>query len=207
MLATLVSTVAGTFITSINLYDRLVEQRRQKKLDRGQNKRIKELEQRLNEEQEEKERIREEGSSSKQSKAGDGERDDFRDSLQQSGNMVQREYDRYFANLGPKFAEGDCKSVAVNRVYLEAWRANRSSFHHSGVPEPNTRANHPASRQRHKTARRSRPHGNAPGHQQALQHDRIRTRSQHSSPARPVSASSRISNRSANLSNDATGTP
>ncbi|KAK4139239.1 uncharacterized protein C8A04DRAFT_33289 [Dichotomopilus funicola] len=114
MLATLVSTVAGTFITSINLYDRLVEQRRQKKLDRGQNKRIKELEQRLNEAEEEKERIIEEGSSPKQSKAGDGDRDDFRDSLQQSGKMVQHEYDRCFANLGPKFAEGDL--VSQNQI-------------------------------------------------------------------------------------------
>ncbi|AEO55792.1 hypothetical protein MYCTH_2124743 [Thermothelomyces thermophilus ATCC 42464] len=45
VLATLVSTV-------INLYDRLIEQRRQEKLDRGQNKRIKELEERLSEAEE-----------------------------------------------------------------------------------------------------------------------------------------------------------
>jgi hypothetical protein len=112
----LVSTVAGTFITSINLYDRLIEQRRQKKLDRGQNKRIKELEQRLNESEEEKKRI-------KADKNGEGEGNDgdnnLRNSLQQSGNVVQHEYDRYFANLGPKFAQGDCKSLiaaASNRV-------------------------------------------------------------------------------------------
>lgn len=100
--------VAGTFITSINLYDRLIEQRRQKKLDRGQNKRIKELEQRLNEAEEEKERIKEE--STKGSGTGDGD-NEFRNSLQQNGKMVQNEYNRYFANLGPKFAEGDCKSL------------------------------------------------------------------------------------------------
>jgi hypothetical protein len=89
------------------LYDRLIEQRRQKKLDRGQNKKIKELEQRLNEAEEEKERIKEE--STKGSRASDGD-NEFRNSLQQSGNMVQQQYDRYFANLGPKFAEGDRKS-------------------------------------------------------------------------------------------------
>ncbi|KAH6846939.1 hypothetical protein B0I37DRAFT_284285, partial [Chaetomium sp. MPI-CAGE-AT-0009] len=110
-LATLVSTVAGTFITSINLYDRLIEQRRQKKRERGQNKRIKELEQRLNQAEEEKERIREE--STKGSRGSDGD-NEFRNSLQQSGNMVQQQYDRYFANLGPKFAEGDL--VAQNQI-------------------------------------------------------------------------------------------
>ncbi|KAL2126525.1 hypothetical protein VTI74DRAFT_753 [Chaetomium olivicolor] len=75
VLATLISTVAGTFVTGINLYDRLVEQRRQKKLDRGQNKRIKELEQRLNEAEDEKKRIREAGK-----KENDGD-NDFRNSL------------------------------------------------------------------------------------------------------------------------------
>lgn len=100
MLATLVSTVAGTFITGINLYDRIIEQRRQKKLDRGQNKRIKELEQRLNEAEEEKNRI-------KKDRDRGGGNNDFRDSLQQSGNMVKHEYDRCFANLGPRFAQGD----------------------------------------------------------------------------------------------------
>jgi hypothetical protein len=105
ILATLVSTVAGTFITSINLYDRLIEQRRQRKRDKGQNKRIQELEQRLNEAEEEKRQIKDAGGNGNH---GNG-RDEFRNSLQQSGNMVQHEYDRYFANLGPRFGQGDCK--------------------------------------------------------------------------------------------------
>lgn len=103
--------MAGTFITSINLYDRLIEQRRQKKLDRGQNKRIKELEQRLNEAEEEKERIKEE--STKGTSGGSDGDNEFRNSLQQNGKMVQNEYNRYFANLGPKFAEGDCESFLL----------------------------------------------------------------------------------------------
>jgi len=98
--------VAGTFITSINLYDRLIEQRRQKKLDRGQNKKIRALEQRLNEAEEEKKRIKENGNGPGR---GGGD-EDFRNTLQRSGDMVQSEYDRYFANLGPRFARGDCKS-------------------------------------------------------------------------------------------------
>ncbi|KAK0668024.1 hypothetical protein QBC41DRAFT_128342 [Cercophora samala] len=60
VLATLISTIAGTFITGINLYDRLVEQRRQRKRDKGQNKRIKELESRLNTAEEERTKLKEE---------------------------------------------------------------------------------------------------------------------------------------------------
>jgi hypothetical protein len=105
ILATLVSTVAGTFITSINLYDRLIEQRRQRKRDKGQNKRIQELEQRLNETVEEKNQIKDAGGNGNHG----NDRDEFRNSLQQSGNMVQHEYDRHFANLGPRFGQGDCK--------------------------------------------------------------------------------------------------
>jgi hypothetical protein len=103
--------VAGTFITSINLYDRLIEQRRQKKLDRGQNKKIKDLEKRLNEAAEEKERIKEE--STKGTSGGSDRDNEFRNSLQQNGKMVQNEYNRYFENLGPKFAEGDCKCLLL----------------------------------------------------------------------------------------------
>ncbi|AEO55791.1 hypothetical protein MYCTH_2124742 [Thermothelomyces thermophilus ATCC 42464] len=33
--------------------------------------------------------------------------DGLRTTLQQSGKMVQNEYDRHFANLGPRFAQGD----------------------------------------------------------------------------------------------------
>lgn len=105
ILATLISTVAGTFITGINLYDRLVEQRRQKKLDRGQNKKIKELEQRLNEAEEEKKKIRE----NRQETQGNDKNNNLRGVFEQSGSAVQREYDRYYENMGPRFAQGDCK--------------------------------------------------------------------------------------------------
>ncbi|KAL2019008.1 hypothetical protein VTK56DRAFT_10173 [Thermocarpiscus australiensis] len=101
LLATLVSTVAGTFITGINLYDRLVEQRRQKKLDRGQNKRIKELEQRLNESEAEKTRIKD------RERGGNLGNSDLRNSLELGGPLVQREYDRFYKDLGSEFAQGD----------------------------------------------------------------------------------------------------
>lgn len=111
ILATLISTVAGTFITGINLYDRLIEQRRQRKLDRGQNRRIKELEQRLNEAEAEKARIANGRGGEK--KDDDGDRG-VRDSLAKGGPMVQREYDRLYADLGPRFAHGDCEFLGVD---------------------------------------------------------------------------------------------
>ncbi|KAK4104335.1 hypothetical protein N658DRAFT_250769 [Parathielavia hyrcaniae] len=105
VLATLISTVAGTFITGINLYDRLLEQRRQKKLDKGQNKKIKELEERLSEAEAEKKKRDEEGANG--GKDGPGTHNDVRNSLQHSSDAVQQEYERYFANLGSRFAQGD----------------------------------------------------------------------------------------------------
>lgn len=107
VLATLISTVAGTFITGINLYDRVIEQRRQKKLDRGQNKKIKDLEKRLNDAEDEKKRIKEEANGGNNANNSNNSNNDLKNSLQQSGNRVQQEYDRYFANLGPRFAQGD----------------------------------------------------------------------------------------------------
>lgn len=98
--------MAGTFITGINLYDRVIEQRRQKKLDRGQNKKIKDLEQRLNEAEDEKKRMKEAGNGG--NNGNNNNNNNLKNSLQQSGNQVQQEYDRYFANLGPRFAQGDC---------------------------------------------------------------------------------------------------
>ncbi|KAK4226042.1 hypothetical protein QBC38DRAFT_241159 [Podospora fimiseda] len=120
MLATLASTIAGTFITSINLYDRVVDQRRQHKMDRSQNKKIKELEGRLTEAAEEKRRIQEAKEQEKRSKKKRRDHDsdsdsssesdhdrDLRRSLERGGSSIQREFDRYMRNMGSKFAQGD----------------------------------------------------------------------------------------------------
>lgn len=117
VLATLASTIAGTFITGINLFDRVNEKRKhrkQRKLDKGQDKRLSELERRvdenfrsINEQLSGQQRQLEQGPPA----AGGGRirDDDLRDSLEQGGPMVQREYDRHYAAMGPQFAEGDCK--------------------------------------------------------------------------------------------------
>ncbi|KAK4463029.1 hypothetical protein QBC42DRAFT_296314 [Cladorrhinum samala] len=131
MLATLISTIAGTFITGINLYDRVVDQRRQHKMDRTQNKKIKELEARLGQAEEEKKRIKEareqdkkrhskkgrhrgsDDDSSSTSSSDDDDKHrrrrdrDLRRSLEYGGTSIQREFDRYIRNMGHQFAQGD----------------------------------------------------------------------------------------------------
>ncbi|KAK4196792.1 hypothetical protein QBC40DRAFT_5443 [Triangularia verruculosa] len=130
VLATLISTIAGTFITGINLYDRLVEQRHQRKRDKGQNKRIKELETRLNTAEGERAKLKEEQEKRKRRQRGedtddgddndddDGDDDDhggqrkandrhLRRSLQHGGPSIQREYDRFYNTMGQRFAQGD----------------------------------------------------------------------------------------------------
>ncbi|KAK4160606.1 hypothetical protein QBC43DRAFT_325272 [Cladorrhinum sp. PSN259] len=120
MLATLISTIAGTFITGINLYDRVVDQRRQHKMDRTQNKKITELEARLSQAEAEKQRIKEAKDKGKRPKKrrdrDDNDDDDdsssdddrpLRRSLEHGGPSIQREFDRYLRNMGSRFAQGD----------------------------------------------------------------------------------------------------
>jgi hypothetical protein len=91
IVATLASTVIGTFTTGINLYERVGEKRKQLKKDTSQDDRIKELEKQVKE-KESKSKAREE---------------DVKTSLVKSGPMIQNEYDQNFQRLGPKFAQGD----------------------------------------------------------------------------------------------------
>ncbi|KAK3328680.1 hypothetical protein B0T19DRAFT_197008 [Cercophora scortea] len=114
IIATLASTLAGTFTTGINLYDRVNEKRKQRKLDRGQNKKIKDLEKRLDEATNNNKRPETPPPEKQQHRDDDNDhhRDkshgrDLRDSLQSSGPMVQREFDQHYAQLGPRFAQGD----------------------------------------------------------------------------------------------------
>jgi hypothetical protein len=90
------STIIGTFTTGINLYERVGEKRKQDKKDHRQDDKIKELEKRIDEKEKEK--------NDHARKA-----QDLRDSLGNGGPMIQREYDRDYARLGPRFAHGDCK--------------------------------------------------------------------------------------------------
>ncbi|KAM7187099.1 hypothetical protein V8F33_011433 [Rhypophila sp. PSN 637] len=125
IIATLASTIAGTFTTGINLFDRLEEKRRnrkQRKVDKSQNQKIKELEGRLNDKIERVNQNAERANENahtieklqQQPERGRIRDDDLRDSLGQGGPMVKREYDRHYAAMGPQFAEGDL--IAQNQL-------------------------------------------------------------------------------------------
>jgi uncharacterized membrane protein YheB (UPF0754 family) len=80
----------------MGLYERLDQKRKQKKVDSGQNDKIKELQKQIKEVEE-----RSKGN------AKSAREDALRDSLQESGPLIRREYNRDFARLGNKFAVGD----------------------------------------------------------------------------------------------------
>ena len=100
IIATLISTIIGTFTTGINLYERVAERRNQKHRDSGQDAKIRELERRADEAKAERDKHRENNK-------------DLRKSLADGGSMVRREYEQDFKRLGSRFAEGDCTSTTA----------------------------------------------------------------------------------------------
>ncbi|KAK3373204.1 hypothetical protein B0T24DRAFT_666507 [Lasiosphaeria ovina] len=105
IIATLISTIAGTFTTGINLFDRIADKRKQGKLDHGQDQKIKELEQRIASAESGNGRPRPGNrGSDNDSDAGN---EQLRNSLQHGGASVQREFDQHYAQIGPRFAQGD----------------------------------------------------------------------------------------------------
>jgi hypothetical protein len=96
IIATLVSTLIGTFTTGMGLYERVDQKRKQKHVDLSQDDKIKALEKRIKESDERTEK-----------KINGAREDALRGSLQDSGPMIRREYNRDFARFGDKFAQGD----------------------------------------------------------------------------------------------------
>lgn len=89
-MATLVSTLVGTFAASHNLYERLSGG--QKKKDAGQDDEIKKLKGEL-----------------EQMKGGGKKPDELEKNLNTSGPMIKQEYDVGYDRLGRRFAVGDSK--------------------------------------------------------------------------------------------------
>jgi phosphoenolpyruvate carboxylase len=118
----LVSTIAGTFTTAINLYDRIGEKRKQHKKDSGQDAKIKELNKHMEELEKEK--------TEHQRRA-----DTLRDTLSNSGPAIQRQYDRDFRRLGTRFAEGDGEWLKPP-LHLIAWLRTSRSHRSDSAPEP-----------------------------------------------------------------------
>ncbi|KAF2267470.1 hypothetical protein CC78DRAFT_490369 [Lojkania enalia] len=106
IIATLCSTLIGTFTSSMGLWDRVNEKRKQNKKDSKQDDEIKKLreaveksEKRANEREEQLRR-----------------RDEVGESFERSGAMIQRQYDEGYGRLGRRFAMGD----AITENQLQA---------------------------------------------------------------------------------------
>ena len=97
IIATLCSTLIGTFTSSMGLWDRVSEKRRQKHRDTRQDAEIKQLKDQV----ERNERDNRERSHR--------ERDDLGDALGRSGALIRHEYDQGYEHLGRRFAVGDSK--------------------------------------------------------------------------------------------------
>ncbi|KAF2742682.1 hypothetical protein M011DRAFT_412111 [Sporormia fimetaria CBS 119925] len=98
IIATLCSTLIGTFTSSMGLWDRVNEKRKQRHRDDRQNDEIRQLREQVErnekryKEDEERRRNRPE---------------DLGQNFQMSGAMIQRTYDEGFGRLGRRFAMGD----------------------------------------------------------------------------------------------------
>lgn len=86
-------------------------------MDRGQNRKIKELEQRLDDAVKGKSEAEEKNVRNKSQRGGDEE--DLRDSLQRGGPLVQGQYDQLYSRMGPQFAQGDCKFVVLPHLSIK----------------------------------------------------------------------------------------
>ncbi len=90
------STIIGTFTTGMGLYERLDQKRKQKNVDSSQDEKIKALEKLVKESEERTEK-----------KINSAREDALRESLQDSGPVIRREYNRDVARFGDRFAQGD----------------------------------------------------------------------------------------------------
>jgi hypothetical protein len=115
----------------------------------------------------------------------------LRGSLEQSGNIVQREYERFYGNMGPRFAQGDCKCPSTLDFPCQSRMCPKltdDANYYSACANPDPRPDYSSSRHSNQAARRSHSHREATRHQQAIQHIRICPRGQHQSPARSIPA-------------------
>ena len=97
IIATLCSTLIGTFSSSIGLWDRVQDKRKQAKKDNKQDDRIEAL--RLEVEKNTKAHEERDKRSSR--------RDEVGDNFEQSGALIQRQFDEGYGRLGRRFAQGD----------------------------------------------------------------------------------------------------
>jgi len=108
IIATLCSTLVGTFTSSMGLYETIAKKRHQRKRDTGQDEEIKKLKERVEAaDKREKERDDDRDDGRRRGSPRLGPRDEFAESLDRSGAMIQRQYEQGYERLGRRFAVGD----------------------------------------------------------------------------------------------------
>jgi hypothetical protein len=130
IVATLASTLVGTFTASMGLWERVAdrrEQHRQKIRDTKQDDEIKKMKEQFEEaqkradgRQQEIDRLKSGGGQGQgQIGWGGGGRDDVGNNFERDGMMIQRMYDQGYGRMGNRFAQGDgmSQSNMVPEVY------------------------------------------------------------------------------------------
>ncbi|KAK9783603.1 hypothetical protein SCAR479_00162 [Seiridium cardinale] len=117
IIATLCSTLVGTFTSSIGLWDRVKDRQQQKKRDTKQDDKIAKLQAQIDDS--EKRNKDKEDRIDRLSQRGGGGRDndDVGFALERSGAAVSREFDEGYARLGRRFAVGD--TITENRLQAQ----------------------------------------------------------------------------------------
>jgi len=124
IIATLCSTLVGTFTSSMGLYEAVSKKRAQRKRDTGQDEEIKKLKDRV-EAADKRERERDDDRSRSRSRGP--RRDDFADSLDRSGAMIQRQYEQAYELLGRRFAVGD--ALTENQLQAQIISLQQTVIH------------------------------------------------------------------------------
>ncbi|KAF2640128.1 hypothetical protein P280DRAFT_469835 [Massarina eburnea CBS 473.64] len=111
IIATLCSTLVGTFSSSIGLWDRVQDKRKQTKRDKTQDTEIKQLRSRVEEaEKRGPERSGRRKENQRRIRSGhddDNDDEDVGDNFERSSALIQRQFDEGVGRLGSRFAQGD----------------------------------------------------------------------------------------------------
>ncbi|KAF1979497.1 hypothetical protein BU23DRAFT_548727 [Bimuria novae-zelandiae CBS 107.79] len=94
IVATLCSTIVGTFTTTMNLYDAVQQRKKQKKTDSKQDDELQALRKRIDD-------------AEQRAKDKENQHDDYGRNFQQASALIQRQYDEGYGRLGSRFAVGD----------------------------------------------------------------------------------------------------
>ncbi|KAF2495453.1 hypothetical protein BU16DRAFT_439451, partial [Lophium mytilinum] len=127
IIATLCSTLVGTFTSSMGLYEAIAKKRQQRKRDTGQDEEIKKLKEKVEKAEKSDKRDRDRDDSRRRPSPRGGPRDEFSDSLDRSGAMIQRQYEQGYQQLGRRFAVGD--TLTENQLQAQIISLQQTVIH------------------------------------------------------------------------------